>query len=236
MFCKADGYRVNKVGPKTFQPKSNDVTHSWDMAASEGPSAATLGAVCREGRAAATLPVTVTGGCKRVKTVYFGVAGIAPSKTVQIPFALDCRGYDDTPREAVIMLKHPATQDNLVVPTSKLWYAESLGYERIHVLGDTAKTGSSARKKMHMGGKDNMRSAVVAPVTMIGMHKKGWTISPKHIGFVEKNDAPERTALHSFYHSGRRDYATAAGTGPVEELVAQGYKHLAVEGFIYPPK
>ncbi len=235
MICKSDGFRVNKVGPQSFQPVKTDVTHSWNMAASEGPSAASLGAVCRAGRAAATLPVTVSGDCKKVKPV-FRVTGVDRHQTLKIPFAVDCRGYDNTQREAVVMLKHPQRNDNLVLPAGKLWYAESLGYERIHVLGDAPRSDSSTRKPMHMGAKNGMRGAAVAPVTMIGMHKKGWTISPKPVGFVEKNDAAGRTALHSFYHSGRRDYATAAGTGPVEELVAQGYKHLTVEGFIYPPK
>ncbi len=235
MMCKTSGFRVRRVGPKKYKPVSTDVTYSWNMADSEGPSASTLGAVCRSGHAVANIPVQVQGECEQVK-ITFGVKGVDGTRTMHVPFALDCRGYEDTSREALIMLEHPETKDNLALPAGKLWYAESLGYRRRHVLGEIPKTGSSTRKKMHMGQKGSMRGSVVAPATMVKMHQQGWSISPKEVGFVEKNAGAGRTALHSFYHSGRQDYALAAGTGPVEVLISQGYEHRRVEGFIDPPK
>lgn len=233
MQCSADGYRVNKVGPQSFSPTKTWRTHTWKGSTAEAPSAKAIGDVCRAGRASAYLPVTIRGECDRIKGIK--LAGGIDHKTLSVPFAVDCRGYGTVNRDALIMWWHPGKKDHVVLPVSANKYAPSLGYKRVDVIGEVSNKHSSNRWKLLVGSKNGKRMTMSNPATMFKVHKRGWHVGSRVMGYVEKTGGPGRVALHSFFSAARQEYTVSSDAEVVTRLVNAGYEHVAVEGYIYPP-
>lgn len=250
--CQASGYRAWKVGPKVFpnprlkgNPKHVVRSHTWTPGTAEAAPVKNFGDVCRSSDRAAYIPVKVSGNCVRALPPFGfeSTKGNWHSSSRKLAFALDCQGYPDSDREALVNFWSSARQDNVSLPFSKLNSMKTQGYEPAWVIAQVYKTNTPFRRELKwMYHSTTKLNAIAAhPDTIAQMKSKGWIDGSvggpaKFVGYANKNPGSGNIALHSYYHPGRQDFATGARADIIEKLKSAGFQHVRVEGYVPPIK
>ena len=239
MECRQDGRRVDHIGGQLYSKNATDRTRTWRLNAEQLPSAAQLGAVCRQGHAAAMLPVKIQAKCRPVKTA-FVVTGYHEKKP-KIPFEVDCRGYGTKAREALVRYWSQKNKDHVVVRSSDREWIEKLGYVRQGVVGQLRlKPGPGATNQVARIGfkwnasKKKAQWAFVANELVWNFLKtSGWTF-PRQLGYVHHNPGGGRIGLDVYFSPKTGDFTVAAQPRMVQSLLGAGYRHIGIAGYVEP--
>lgn len=256
--CRADGYRVMKIGPKDTKPYTQtQVKASWTLKPSSlflagAPVSArksreaAFAAACEAKHSAVDISVRQAGLCLCNNSAFCGGNIEVKQSTRTLSFGLECTGYGNPDKRPLYLFKHYGTVAGkkqpmwhmLPVTGKSLAVRESKGDVRAGIEGQVwiYSKGNERRALWELEKTSDgvvRRTIASHPTTIQNLVAKGYK-KLAVVGQIDKNPGPGRIPLYSYFLWQTQDPATVATKRSIDGLKSRGYKLVRTEGYVLP--